>query len=149
MLSDINFNNCKKEKIKITEEVIWRVLSQIWSALQSCHNKDNKVIHRDIKPGNIFIDKWMNEFLEQLVRDLTNAYSRSQWMFGERVSPGPANQRSFHGLPCCWGQLLKATSSEPSDWLCSVSLPISVFFMHSLRDVLRKGQGTTLNAAAS
>ena len=50
--------------------------------------------------------KWMNEFLEQLVRDLTNAYSRSQRMFGERVSPGLANQRSFHGLPCCWGQML-------------------------------------------
>ena len=48
----------------------------------------------------------MNEFLEQLVRDLTNAYSRSQKMFGERVSPGPANQRSFLCLPCCWGQLL-------------------------------------------
>ena len=28
------------------------------------------------------------------------------------------------------------------DCLCSVSLPISVFFMHSLHDVLRKGQGT-------
>ena len=48
----------------------------------------------------------MNEYLEQLIRDLTNAYSRGQRMFGERVSPGPANQRSFPGLPCCWGQLL-------------------------------------------
>ena len=48
----------------------------------------------------------MNEYLEQLVRALTNAYSRSQRMFGERISPGPANQRSFPGLPCCWGQLL-------------------------------------------
>ena len=48
----------------------------------------------------------MNEFLEQLVRDLTNAYSRSQKMFGERVSPAPTNQRSFPGLLCCWGQLL-------------------------------------------
>ena len=48
----------------------------------------------------------MNEYLEQLVRALTNAYSRSQRMFGERVSPGPTNQRSFPSLPCCWGQLL-------------------------------------------
>ena len=82
--------------------------------------------------------KWMNEFLEQLVRVLTNAFSRSQRMFCERVSPGPANQRSFPGLPCCWGQITnKATSPDPSVWLCSVSLPISVFFTHSLRDVLR------------
>ena len=44
----------------------------------------------------------MNEWLEQLVRVLTNACSRSQRMSGERVSPGPANQRSFLCLPCCW-----------------------------------------------
>ena len=44
--------------------------------------------------------------LEQLVRVLTNAYSRSQRVFGENVSPDPANQRSFRGLPCYWGQLL-------------------------------------------
>ena len=88
---------------------------------------------------NEWMNEWMNEFLEQLVRVLTNAYSRSQRMFGERVSPGPTNQRSCHGLPCCWGVIaMKATSPEPSDWLCSVSLPISVFFTHSLRDVLRK-----------
>ena len=55
---------------------------------------------------NLFLKSNMNEYLEQLVRVLTNAYSRSQKMFGERVSPGPANQRSFPGLPCCWGQLL-------------------------------------------
>ena len=47
-----------------------------------------------------------------------------------------------------WSSLLlganasKATTPDPSDWLYSVSLPISVFFTHSLRDVLRKGQGT-------
>ena len=57
----------------------------------------------------------MNEFLEQLVRDLTNAYSRSQKLFGERVSPGPTNQRSFLSLPCCWGtNAMKATTLDPS-----------------------------------
>ena len=64
-------------------------------------------------------------------------------MFGERVSPGPANQRSFLCLPCCWGQmLLKQQFLSHLDCLYSVSLPISVFFTHSLRVVLRKGQGT-------
>ena len=90
----------------------------------------------------------MNEYLEQLVRVLTNAYSRSQRLFGERVSPGPANQRSFLGLPCCWGQLLikRHPLIHLTDY--ALSLPISVFFTHSLHDVLRKGQGTTPNAAA-
>ena len=64
-------------------------------------------------------------------------------MFGERVSPGPANQRSFLCLPCCWGQMLiKQQLLIHLDCLCSVSLPISVFFTHSLHVVLRKGQGT-------
>ena len=66
----------------------------------------------------------MNEYLEQLVRDLTNAYSRSQKMFGERVSPGPANQRSFLGLPCCWGKLLikEHFLIHLSDYALSLSL---------------------------
>ena len=32
----------------------------------------------------------------------------------------------------------KATSSDPSDWSCFVSLPISVFFTQSLHDVLER-----------
>ena len=63
-------------------------------------------------------------------------------VFGERVSPGPANQRSFLGLLCCWGAIAMKRHPWSIYCLCSVSLPISVFFTHSLRDVLRKGQGT-------
>ena len=43
-----------------------------------------------------------------------------------------------------WSSLLlgananKATSPNLSDWLCSVSLPISVFFTYSLHDVLAR-----------
>lgn len=37
----------------IDEEVIWKVLVQILSALSECHNrKDGVILHRDIKPGN-------------------------------------------------------------------------------------------------
>ena len=91
----------------------------------------------------------MNEFLEQLVRVLTNAYSRSQKKIGERVSPGSTNQRSYLSLPCCWGTIaIKRLPLIHLDCLCSVSLPISVFFTHSLLVVLRKGHSTILNAAA-
>ena len=38
--------------------------------------------------------------------------------------------------------LLKQQPLIHLNCLCSVSLPISVFFTHSLHDVLRKGQGT-------
>ena len=64
-------------------------------------------------------------------------------VFGERVSPGPTNQRSFLCLPCCWGtNAMKQQLLGHLNCLFSVSFPISVFFTHSLLVVLRKGQGT-------
>ena len=80
--------------------------------------------------------------LEQLVRVLTNAYSRSQRMFGERVSPGPANQRSFPGLPCCWGQMLikRHPLFHLSDYALSLSL--SACFLRTRFMMSSQGQGT-------
>ena len=80
--------------------------------------------------------------LEQLVRVLTNAYSRSQRMFGERVSPGPANQRSFHGLPCCWGQMLikQHLLIHLTDYALSLSL--SACFLRTRFMMSSQGQGT-------
>ena len=80
--------------------------------------------------------------LEQLVRVLTNANSRSQRMFGERVSPGPTNQRSFHDLPCCWeANANKATSLiHLSDYALSLSL--SACFLRTRFMMSSQGQGT-------
>lgn len=37
--------------------MIWIILSQVLQALGACHNrKEGKVLHRDLKPGNIFLD---------------------------------------------------------------------------------------------
>ena len=45
-------------------------------------------------------------------------------MFGERVSPGPTNQWSILGLPCCWGQVLikRRPLIHLSDYALSLSL---------------------------
>ena len=82
--------------------------------------------------------------LEQLVRVLTNAYSRSQRMFGERVSPGPANRRSFHGLSCCWGQMLikRQPLIHLSDYALSLSL--SACFLRTRFMMSSQGQETAL-----
>ena len=49
--------NSKREKSFIPEEIIWSILSQILAALGACHNrKEGKILHRDLKPGNIFLD---------------------------------------------------------------------------------------------
>ena len=40
----------------ISEEQIWLSLTEMSLALYECHCGTEKIIHRDIKPGNIFID---------------------------------------------------------------------------------------------
>ena len=41
--------------------MIWVILSQVLLALQVCHNrKEGKILHRDLKPGNIFLDEKYN-----------------------------------------------------------------------------------------
>jgi NIMA (never in mitosis gene a)-related kinase len=53
--------NCKKEKTFIPEEIIWSILAQMVAALGVCHNrKEGKILHRDLKPGNIFLDSKQN-----------------------------------------------------------------------------------------
>ena len=84
----------------------------------------------------------MNEFLEQLVRDLTNAYSRSQNFLVSVYHLVPQISEAFSVFLVAGGQVLwKQQPLNHLDCLCSVSLPISVFlrtrFMMS-----SQGQGT-------
>ncbi|KAI8929250.1 kinase-like domain-containing protein [Entophlyctis helioformis] len=53
---------CKKEKRYIPEDVVWNLLSQLLLALQECHRSDvhPAILHRDIKPDNVFLDKMLN-----------------------------------------------------------------------------------------
>jgi serine/threonine protein kinase len=41
--------------------VIWKILTQVVIALYECHNrKEGKILHRDLKPGNVFLDSANN-----------------------------------------------------------------------------------------
>lgn len=53
---------CKNEKDYVAEDVIWKIFMQIILALRECHeNKEcGKILHRDIKPGNVFFDSSNN-----------------------------------------------------------------------------------------
>jgi NIMA (never in mitosis gene a)-related kinase len=39
----------------------WKILSQMVLGLFECHKrKEGKILHRDLKPGNVFIDSQNN-----------------------------------------------------------------------------------------
>ena len=45
------------KKEHVPENIVWRILCQTSCALKACHQyKPNKILHRDIKPNNIFLD---------------------------------------------------------------------------------------------
>jgi serine/threonine protein kinase len=48
---------CRREKRLLSEDAVLNLFTQIVLAMQECHRrKDGAVVHRDIKPGNIFLD---------------------------------------------------------------------------------------------
>jgi NIMA (never in mitosis gene a)-related kinase 2 len=48
---------CRQERTALQEDVIWNIVAQVVAALKHCHaGTDEVVLHRDIKPGNIFLD---------------------------------------------------------------------------------------------
>lgn len=51
----------RRDKEYLPEDFIWKVLSQIIIALYECHRrKEGKILHRDLKPGNVFFDAHSN-----------------------------------------------------------------------------------------
>ena len=51
----------RKTNQYFSEDIIWKIFSQVSSALYACHtHKDGIILHRDIKPSNIFIDQENN-----------------------------------------------------------------------------------------
>ena len=38
----------------------WKILVQMVLGLFECHHRSGKILHRDLKPGNVFIDGQSN-----------------------------------------------------------------------------------------
>ena len=53
--------SAQQKKDFLAESVIWKIFTQVISALHFCHSRSGgKILHRDIKPANIFIDRNSN-----------------------------------------------------------------------------------------
>ena len=56
---------CRREKAYLREDKVWKMFAQLVLALSECHyHKEGDtvkpILHRDIKPGNIFLDRHQN-----------------------------------------------------------------------------------------
>ena len=112
---------CKRSHEYISEDVIWKIFTQVLSALYACHmHKEGKILHRDIKPSNVFLDNENNVKLGDfgLSRMLSNesnfAYSNvgtPYYMSPEQIDENRYNEKSdIWSLGCC---LYELTSLRP------------------------------------
>ncbi|CAG9317771.1 unnamed protein product [Blepharisma stoltei] len=86
------------------EELIWKILMQVCVALLACHEREaGKIIHRDIKPGNIFLDEGLNVKLGDfglskiMGEDSVYAYTHvgtPYYMSPEQISESRYNEKS-------------------------------------------------------
>ena len=94
---------CRHQKQYMNEDIIWKIFSQVVSALYACHtNKSGKILHRDIKPSNVFLDNDNNvklgDFgLSLMLNKEMFAYSNvgtPYYMSPEQVDENKYNEKS-------------------------------------------------------
>ncbi|OAF69849.1 hypothetical protein A3Q56_02399 [Intoshia linei] len=129
----------KKTGGMFAEKFIWKIASQITSALKVCHNKsfnkENKVIlHRDIKPANIFLDEEYNVKLGDfgLAKSLPSSLEYAltvagtpNYMSPEQIKMEPYNNKSdVWSLGCLIYEL--ATLNHPFGGNCAKDLAFCI-----------------------
>jgi NIMA (never in mitosis gene a)-related kinase 2 len=98
---------CKRDGTSLDEDFIWRCLAQMVCALKQCHQHADEagvvrpILHRDLKPGNIFLDASRNIKVGDfgLAKELETASKYAQTSVGTPfyMSPEQINQVP-HGI---------------------------------------------------
>ena len=153
-LSQLIKRNRKSNQF-FSEDIIWKIFSQVSSALYACHtHKEGKILHRDIKPSNIFIDQENNIKLGDfglsriLNQDISFAVSRvgtPYYMSPEQIENIKYNEKSdIWSLGCFLYEL--ATLHPPFEATTHLNLarkiksgkvdPIPNFYSPKLNEVI-------------
>ena len=101
--------NCKRKSKPdyISEDVIWKIISQITYALNECHTREGgKILHRDLKPGNVFLDKNNNikigDFGLSKVMGAESVYAQTRVGTPYYMSPEQINGKRYDEKSDIW-----------------------------------------------
>ncbi|KDO35492.1 NEK protein kinase [Saprolegnia parasitica CBS 223.65] len=101
----------RREGSTIEEAFIWQVFTQLYMALKECHrhregNTVRPILHRDIKPGNIFLDAQNNAKLGDfgLAKELSSESKFAQTNVGTPyyMSPEMVNEMTYDERSDIW-----------------------------------------------
>ena len=153
-LSQLIKRNRKSNQF-FSEDIIWKIFSQVSSALYACHtHKEGKILHRDIKPSNIFIDQENNIKLGDfglsriLNQDISFAVSRvgtPYYMSPEQIENIKYNEKSdIWSLGCCIYEMCNLKHAFEGQFFPAVSvkisegkrLPVNKIYSKELRNII-------------
>jgi NIMA (never in mitosis gene a)-related kinase len=114
---------CISNKEQISEDFIWKIFAQIVSGLHFCHRRTDlnpinrgdteinqqgpqKILHRDLKPGNIFLDASndakVGDFGLARVMNCDSVYASTQVGTPYYMSPEQINEQKYNEKSDIW-----------------------------------------------
>ncbi|RKP02987.1 hypothetical protein CXG81DRAFT_4810, partial [Caulochytrium protostelioides] len=100
---------CKSEEKRIPEDIIWNLFVQLLHAVNECHHgrAHPPILHRDIKPDNVFLDAAQNvklgDFgLSRVIDSPENGYAQTYVGTPFYMSPELVNESCYNIKSDIW-----------------------------------------------